>query len=156
MHDSQLRVTAYLRAYTPTSEPQNTVLNRLDRLSRDDRIEDWEAQYVPRSVRGDRESEAKRLYDRITEWADRAGVDVSRPFEVRRYHNQFSDEVVDELVLPMVCLVTYRDDDDVVAVVPCEDGDTCVSVFDYLTALDRGVDPAVAIEGVCEEPITVD
>lgn len=148
-------MTAYLRADTPTSEPQNTVLTRLDRLSRADRIEDWEAQYVPRSVSGDRESEAKRLYDRITEWADRVGVDVSRPFEVRRYHNQLSDEAVDELVLPMVCLVTHRDDD-VVAVVPCEDGDTCVSVFDYLTALGRGADPSVAIEGVPEHPLTVD
>lgn len=150
MHDAQLRVTAYLRAYTPTSEPQNTVLAELDHLSETDRIDDWDARYVPRSVRRGRESEATRLYDRITDWADRAGVDVRRPFEVRQFRNRFSDEVVDELVLPVVCLVTRRGRE-VVGVVPCEDGDTCISVFDYLAALDRGTDPSVAVEAGAEE-----
>jgi hypothetical protein len=146
VHDQQIRVTAYLRAYTPTSEPQNEVLARLNRLAETDRIDDWEARFVPRSVRRERETEASRLYDRITDWADRAGVDVKRPFEVRQYYNRFSDEVVDELVVPIVCLTTVRDGD-VVAVVPCEDGDTCVSVFDYLDALERGVEPSAAVAG---------
>lgn len=155
MHDEQTRVTAYLRSYTPVSEPQNTVLARLEHLSDTDRIADWEARYLPRSVRRERESEATRLYDEITDWADRAEVDVSRPFEVRQYHNRLSGEVVDELVLPMVCLVTRRDDA-VVAVVPCEEGDTCVSVFDYLTALERGRDLPVDIGGETEELLAGD
>jgi hypothetical protein len=143
-HQRETRIEAYMRAYTPVSQPQNEVITRLDVLQQHDRIDDYDVTYVPKSVQRGSQTEAERLYETFLQWADDAGLSVERPFEVQHYENPITGETVDKLVTPIVCIAVYEDDA-VEAVFPCEDGDDHVTVLDALDAMQHGDDPLAAL-----------
>lgn len=135
MPESTLEATAYLRSYTPTSEPQNEVIAALDHLTREGVFDRYTVQWVPKAVqRGGEPTAVERLYERCLDWAREHDVDVTRPFDVQVWDNPVTGEHVDRLVTPVVCL-TVRADGELVAVLPCEDGDETISVPEYLNAL---------------------
>jgi hypothetical protein len=146
-HQTGTRIEAYMRAYTPVSQPQNEVITRLDVLQQHGRVGEYDVTYVPKSVQRGSMTEAERLYESFLEWADDAGLAVERPFEVQHYENPITGETVDKLVTPIVCIAVY-DDDELEAVFPCEDGDAHVTVLEALDAMEHGEDPLA--------PLTVD
>lgn len=90
------------------------------------------------------ESEAVEKYRRFSEWADRHGVSVEPPFEVRQRDSRFVGETNTVLVTPVLCLAVYFDDA-LLSVFPHTDGNKTVSVEDGLAELD--VERRVVIRG---------
>jgi hypothetical protein len=146
--DSDIRVELYLRSYTPTSEPQNAVIEAVETLRDRGTVDDYEVLEVPKAVRrGGQPSRVERRFRRFRDWAARTGYDVSRPFRVRSYENQITGETVEQLVTPVVSMAVYEDGD-LAAVLPCEDEDRDrhVAVRDYLSALTNGEDPLETLD----------
>lgn len=137
----ELTVDAYFRAYSPTSTPQNEVLDRLATLAETDRIDDYDVDIVPKAVslRGER-TEVEREYEAFLEWADRVDATVDEAFSVRHTESEITGEVAAELLTPIVSLAV-RTADETVAVLPCRIDGEHVSVREFLDAFADGEDP---------------
>lgn len=76
-------------------------------------------------------------FERFDRWAERRGVTVRPPFEVRSHVSQVTGERRDRLVTPLICLAVYRDDE-LAAVFPHSgDGETR-TVAEAVAALRTG------------------
>jgi hypothetical protein len=71
------------------------------------------------------------------QWADRADVSVSPPFDRRETTSVASDQSVERLVTPTICLACYHDDQ-LVGVFPHTDGETTHTVSEAIAALRTG------------------
>lgn len=136
------RIDAYVRDHTPLSSPRDEVLTRLRALDERDIIGTYSVSSVPTAV--DREgasNNVENLYDTILEWTEGVTYTVDGPFQVRTWTNAFTEEAGETLVVPVVTLTVYVDDE-LVAAVPCECTDTeqPITVLSYLDALLRGED----------------
>jgi len=141
MSHETLTIDAYMRAYSPTSRPQNEVAQRLARLNEAGRIDDYDVEVVPEAVSLDGEPTAvERRYDAFLAWADRAGAVVDEAFTVRRTENEITGDVRTRLLTPIVSLAV-RADGELVGVLPCRIDGEHVSVNDFLDAFERGADP---------------
>lgn len=140
-HDTHRRATVYLRSYTPTSEPQNAVIELAEELADDGTFDEVDVEYVPKEVRrGGAQTTVERQYERFRTWAEETDRSIGAPFTVRRTENRITGETVEKLVLPIVCLAV-DEDDDLVAVLPSEGEDGHLSVPEYLAALAADRDP---------------
>lgn len=139
-HD-ELTIDAYFRAYSPTSRPQNQVLERLAALDEADRIDDYDVAVVPKAVslRGER-TDVERQYEAFLEWADRADAVVDEAFSIRRRESAITGEVTAELLTPIVSLAV-RADDETVGVLPCRIDEDHYPVLEFLDAFADGRDP---------------
>lgn len=137
----ELTIDAYFRAYSPTSTPQNEVLERLATLDEADRIDGYDVAVVPKAVslRGE-PTTVERQYETFLDWADRADAVVDEAFTVRRTESEFTGEVTAELLTPIVSLAISADDE-TVGVLPCRIDGEHVPVLAFLEAFADGEDP---------------
>lgn len=91
----------------------------------------------PKRVPLDGETDAVERYREFEAWADRRGVSLSPFFRVRESYSSDTGERYDALVLPVLCLAAWRDDELVTVYPHVEDG-TVRTVADALAALDEG------------------
>ena len=83
--------------------------------------------------------EALESFERFEQWADRRGVSVRPPFRERTATNQISGETTDVLIMPMLCLELYADDE-LIGVFPHtdEDADETYTTDEAIAALRTG------------------
>lgn len=135
-------IEAYVREHTPLSSPRDEVVTRLKALDERNVIGSYAVQAVPTAVDLDGAGHGvERLYASVLDWAEDSAYTVEGPFQVRTWTNAFTEEAGETLVVPIVTLVAYVDDE-IVAAVPCECTETedTVTVRSYLDALLREED----------------
>lgn len=83
--------------------------------------------------------EALESFERFEQWADRRGVSIRPPFRERTATNQISGGTTDLLIMPMLCLELYADDE-LVGVFPHtdEDVDETYTTDEAIAALRTG------------------
>jgi hypothetical protein len=136
-----LRAELYLRGDTyGTFNAQQQVLNRVKRLEANGMISEsivgseWER---IRTRSEDTRSDALKLYDEFSDWADRNGFSLEPAFERRTRSYMGLDRVDEVVVFPVITLAIY-DEADLEAVFPCTDEERNYTVGDALDAFERG------------------
>lgn len=99
-------------------------------------------------------SMAFEKYRVFTEWADRNGVSVEPPFEVRKRDSRLLEESGEVLLTPVVCLAVYFDDT-LLAVFPHTEDDETVSVDEGLAEIDAERRVVIRGDEVDREPVAV-
>lgn len=124
-------VEAFVRSLSPESSPQQqTVFDRLDRLSREGVIDYWTVHVVGEKVCPDTATSTKPgrfICGRIRQfkdWAERRGVSFGRFFERRAVSSEMTGEEYETMVLPSVTLAEFDEGDTLSFVSPCFDGET--------------------------------
>jgi hypothetical protein len=134
-------LNVHLRAYTPISAPQDTVVAAARTLDATGRVDDTTFTEWPATVALDHENPAVDVYHRVTDWADDAGVDVTTPFRVHTRTNPVTDDDQTILHTPVVYLTLERDGE-LAGAAPCKlpDG-THLTANAFLDALQDGTNP---------------
>lgn len=137
-----LTVELYVRGDAPIPERRARVIERLDRLERMNRIDGYRVRTWPNAVSldltddGDADS-IPGTVRAFEEWADRHDRDLRPPFSVHTSRSDITGETEELLRLPVLCLAAY-DGRDLVAVYPCCEGDSVLTVDHGLDALAAG------------------
>jgi hypothetical protein len=139
--EGETAVTVTLWARRPVCGMRTVVIDRLHDLAGSDLIADFAVETWPDSVRSDTDSPLLSVVDDFETWADEQSVNVHPPFE-RKTVSPLVGDSREEVVLPMMTLAV-RDDDGLVGVYPCSDGNRTWSVLDYLDACERIGEPPV-------------
>ena len=95
-------------------EPVDRQIETLRACESEGAVDDLLLRSWPKEVSLSDESpyqEALESFERFEQWADRRGVSIRPPFQERTTTNQISGETTDLLVMPMLCLELYADDD---------------------------------------------
>lgn len=125
------------------SEPVDAHVELLRSYERDGRIDRLRLRSWPESVRLDTETpydDVLERFEAFETWAERRGVSVRPPFEVRECSSSFTGEFIERLMTPLVCLALY-DDEALVGVYPHSvDGQT-YTVEDAIATLRAGEIP---------------
>jgi len=136
---TDLRIELFRRSYVPdVFEGQlERIVERLERLEREGTIAGFSIDTWDKNVRismRDRdavETAAATEYAKFDAWASEHDMSL-RPFFDRRTVGKS-----ETIVLPILCLAVYEDDD-LRGVFPCADEESVCSVPEYLTALEAG------------------
>lgn len=140
MDTESLTVEVHVRAHAPTIGPREHAIETVRELAERGTIRDYEVHTWPSAVDLTVPSEVTTQYREFEEWAERAGVSLEPAFSHRVENNAITGDRNEVLVTPLVCTVV-RQDDDIVAVLPCCRGEgDHVSVLSYLSGLDEDVD----------------
>jgi len=121
-------------------EPIDAKIETLRRCEREGRIDALLLRTWPAEVALTDSAPHEEVRERVTEfeqWADRADVSVSPPFDRRETTSVASDQSVERLVTPTICLACYHDDQ-LVGVFPHTDGETTHTVSEAIAALRTG------------------
>ncbi|MFB6079998.1 MAG: HTH domain-containing protein [Haloferacaceae archaeon] len=141
--DTDLTVDLYVRADAPCPERRTTVIERLKRLERTNRIAGFTVHPWPRAVSLDLAAELDDddgilgVFRSLETGADRKGHRIRPPFDVRTSRSTITGETDERLVLPVLCLAVYGDRD-LLGVYPCTAGESVLTVGDALDALATG------------------
>jgi len=143
--NSPLTVRLYVRADAPIVERRNALISRLERLDQQNRIDDAHVHFWPRAVSLDlleasEDSALPELVRSVEAWAERHGRHDDPPFDVRTTHSTITGASDERLVLPTLCIATYRGGQ-LVDVAPCGDGDAARTVEDVLDTIATGEQP---------------
>jgi hypothetical protein len=140
------RVELFVRSLSPADRsPTETQLHRLRRLADEDAVDlsvsVW-GREVGLSTTAARTDAGEFVLDRVAafrEWADAHDVCVETFFETREVDSGLTGESYTALVLPVVCLAEYRDDE-VHHVAPYTTGSAVHTVADRISALETASD----------------
>lgn len=77
------------------------------------------------------------VFERFERWAERRGVSVRPPFEVRTVTSQVTDESKEVLVTPLICVAVYEDER-LAGVFPHSEGEDTYTVNDAIAKLRTG------------------
>ncbi|MFC6973835.1 HTH domain-containing protein [Halomicroarcula sp. GCM10025709] len=145
-------IELYVRSMLPDGahERQEAVLDRLDRLDREDEIEGfnvvvWGKQIAPESAAANTE-EGKYILNRVAEfkqWALSNNVSLESFYQSGEVESEVTDEAYDAMVLPVMGLAEYRDGE-LSHVAPCTEGDVVHTIMDRLEAIEDGRESAVS------------
>jgi len=145
----------YVRSMLPdgAGERQEALLEELDELERDGDIAGynvvvWGKQIAPESAAAATE-EGRYILNRVSEfkqWALANNVSLSSFYQRRPVDSEAADETYDAVVLPVMGLAEYHDDE-LAHVAPCTDGDVVHTISDRLERLDAGQPSQVARSG---------
>lgn len=152
------RVELYLRSLAPraTYERQETVLDRLDALAEQGRVES-----VSSTVWGDRICPSAALnhetghavlddIGRLRAWADEHDASLA-PFFEEREVNSLAERAHTVIVPPVLCL-TIHDGEGIRGVFPCVRGTETHTVADGLELLENATRPDAFADGVSTQP----
>lgn len=138
------RIEAYLRGACPAivREHQESVLERLDRLSEAGPIDVGVQTWAKRAAVDDEASLGVRKYGEFAAWAREANVTIRPFFDTRTCYSSIAGRPREVLVAPVVCIAAYADDN-LRAVYPHADDGRTYTVGDFLSALEdeEPVDP---------------
>jgi len=81
--------------------------------------------------------EAVDVFRRFERWADRRGVSVRPPFEMRTSSSTITDTEKEVLVTPLIAVAVYRDDR-LVGVYPHSEGEETYTAADAIATLRTG------------------
>ncbi|QSW98852.1 HTH domain-containing protein [Haloterrigena alkaliphila] len=112
---SETEITAVCHVRAPLLlEPIDRQIETLNACEAEGTIDDLLLRSWPQEITLSVKSpyqEALESFERFVEWADRRGVSIRPPFRKRTSTNQITGETNDLLVLPMLCLELYADDE---------------------------------------------
>jgi len=141
------RVELFVRSLSPRTgrSPPETQLDRLRRLAEEDTVDlsvsVW-GREVGLSTTAARTDAADFILDRVADfrdWSDTHDVCVETFFETREVESGLTGESHTALVLPVVCLAEYRDDE-LCHVAPYTTGTAVHTVADRISALESDID----------------
>jgi len=95
------------------------------------------------------------VFRRFERWADRRGVSVRPPFEVRTTSATFTDADAAVLVTPLIAVAVYRGDR-LHGVYPHSDGEDTYTVADAIATLRTGEVPTPLGTAPAPEPVRPD
>ncbi len=135
------RVELRVRERIPASvaDVVDDVVDRLRRLEGDGeitalRVETWGRQCETDAVASADTAVASTVAE-FRSWADRNGYTLRPAFDRRDVSSMVARTSRSELVVPMICLAVYEDDE-LQCVAPCSDGDDVFTAADCLAALE--------------------
>ncbi|AFK21049.1 hypothetical protein E6P09_17970 (plasmid) [Haloferax mediterranei ATCC 33500] len=82
-------------------------------------------------------SELLEYIHEFREWAAENDVSLQATFDERTIVSSIADEHYDVVSLPTLCLAVYDDDEELMGVYPCHNGDRSCSVVEYLETLEN-------------------
>lgn len=137
-----LTVDFYVRADAPIREQRDAVIEQLTDLEGKGHITGFSVHPWPRAVSLDLVAEIDDdgilgEFESFETWADRNGIGIRPPFDVRTSHSVITDETHELLVLPVMCLAVYSDDD-LVGMYPCSDDESVLTIDDAFDAITTG------------------
>lgn len=142
-------VELWIRSFAPASAgpTQERALERLERLESCESIESVEVgvwgKEVERTEHASRIPQLQRIETRLEAfdaWAADTGRQLEPFFRNSHIESTITGESHDVWRLPTVALAEFDDDDELVHVAPCRDGERTVDVFDRFDALAEETD----------------
>lgn len=136
---SEFTVACHLRS-SLVVDPVNATVERLRDLEDEGIVDSLLLRSWPKEVALDAQGPYLELLDRyeqFEDWADRNGVSVRPPFEVRSATSLASETERGVLVTPTICLACYRDDR-LAAVFPHETDEGTYTVAEAVDELAAG------------------
>ncbi|MFC7077498.1 HTH domain-containing protein [Haloarcula halophila] len=144
--DTLPHVELFVRSMLPdgANERQEAVLDRLERLDREDEIADynvvvWGKQIAPESAAA-RTPEGKYILNRVAEfkqWALSNNVSLESFYQTTDVESEVTEEAYTAMVLPVMGLAEYREAE-LSHVAPCTEGDVVHTIMDRLDAIEDG------------------
>lgn len=131
------RVEFYAQFRGATSARRADVLEFLDRLETDERIDTYETDTWPARVclkTGDHRESVVERFNRFNRWADSAGVSIQPPFEVSTTTSIVDRDPEPVLRTPAMCIAVYEENE-LRGVFPCSAGEECYTVNEGLRML---------------------
>lgn len=134
------QVEAFLRSSVPAvaRERQEALLDRLDRLAAEGRIEYDVHTWEKRVPLDDDSALARERYDEFAAWARECDARLRPFFDTRECYSWTDGREYEALVTPVACLAVYWEGD-LRGVYPHADGDRARSIDDCLSSLEGGV-----------------
>ena len=130
----------YVRADAPAPARVRSVVDRMDDLAADGRLDGYVVHAVPPEVNLSERSTATAATNvrGLLDVADRlAGEDRHRyPFRIVSRHSAITDETTEVFILPALCLLLY-DGSDLVDLAPCHGRNGTWHIEDCLSLVDR-------------------
>lgn len=133
------RVTLYARSRLPevAARRRDELATRLKSLADEGHVSTVEIHTWPNKVPLESDRTDVQRYERFSEWAAEAGVELDPFFDDRECYSKETGERGEWLVLPALCLVIHRDGD-LQSVYPHSTASGSRSVMDCLDALESG------------------
>lgn len=154
-HNAETRLELYVRSLAPGAarEQQDRIINQLDNLKEAEAIADYNIEVWGREVSttaaASRTEAGRRVLDKVQEferWADRNGRSLSSVFEVHEVDSAITGEQYESIVLPLMVLAEYHDDE-LVGVAPCAYEGAPVTIDECLATLDEQTDRPLLAAG---------
>lgn len=136
-------------------DPIDSHVETLRTCEREGRIEtllvrSWPAQLPCSGETTDREG--LEAFERFGDWADRAGVSIEPPFDVRTRSSAITGESREIVVTPLLCLALY-DGNTLVGVYPHDDGGRTRDVSTTVAALRTGQLQTAVVESSVDRSV---
>lgn len=143
--DRGVRIRAWMRDQVVAAIPerQSEIISQLRRLEGEDRISGFSVRVWGKQIEADGadlDGATNDVRERIAEfeaWADHNGHSLEPAFSRRTKSVPLTDEQREVIVPPVICLAVYEDDE-LVGVFPCSNGDGTNTVDDCLNGLGNG------------------
>ncbi|MFC4246716.1 HTH domain-containing protein [Natribaculum luteum] len=144
------RVELRVRERIPASvaDVVDDVVDRLGRLEADGEIAELQVSTWSRRCGTDAvasvDTSVAAAVAEFRSWADRNGYTLRPAFDRRDVSSMVARTSRSELVVPMICLAVYEDDD-LQCVAPCSDGDDVFTAADCLAALESDASDPIEV-----------
>ncbi|WP_338727208.1 HTH domain-containing protein [Haladaptatus sp. DJG-WS-42] len=152
-NQSATRLELYVRSLAPSvaRKQQDRVIAQLKSLKDAAAIDEYTIEVWGKEVcattEAARTDAGKQVLEKITEfetWAERNGRSLSSVFEVHEIDSAITGDQYTSIVLPLMVLAEYHDDD-LIGVAPCAYEGVPVTIDEYLVTLDEQTDrPLIA------------
>ncbi|MFB6074181.1 MAG: HTH domain-containing protein [Haloarculaceae archaeon] len=148
------QIELYVRSLLPDGahERQEDVVDRLQRLDREGRIENFSVivwgKQVSRESAAAHTEEGQYILNRVAEfkqWALSNNVSLESFYQTVDVASEVTDESYTAITLPVMGLAEYRDGE-LTHVAPCTKGETVHSIIDRLERLENGEPSAIEEE----------
>ena len=158
-------VELWIRSFAPTSAgpTQERALERLDDLESSAPIESVEVGVWGKEVEVDRPERAMRIpqlrriesrLESFETWAARTGRRLEPFFRNTRVESSITGESRDVWRLPTIAVAEFDENDELLHVAPCRDGDRTIDVFDRLERLVEKGESPLAVEDRSKERVS--
>lgn len=121
----------------PARQCRQTIEERLERVASAGGLEDYSVSSWAKRVPLDSDTEEMECYEEFRRWATDEDVTLAPFFDTRECYSMTTGEKRRELVLPVLCLAIY-DDDELVYVAPHATASTTATIPDCVDQLLEG------------------
>ncbi|WP_225334843.1 HTH domain-containing protein [Halomicrobium urmianum] len=147
-------IELYVRSLLPDGahERQEAVVERLERLEREDAVADFSVivwgKQIARDSAAAHTEEGRYILNRVAEfkqWALSNNVSLKSFYQTKDVESEVTGESYTTMVLPVMGLAEYQDGE-LQHVAPCSDGDVVHTIMDRLERLEAGEPSAIEEE----------